>query len=198
MTQARLLLLALGVFCLLAGGGRACAADAAAAKALAQGCGACHGEDGVSPTPLVPSLAGEPDDFIQWQLVFFRGGGRKSEIMGPIAEALSNEDIRNLGAYYAALPPPKPEPAAAPDVLAESGAKLALRLRCTSCHGDDDAGVGPAARLAAQREDVLLKALHDFKTGARVGVGVGAMADVVYGLSDDDMRALAHFMATQP
>src|SRR5271154_1402739 len=123
MAHARFLLFGLGAIALLIGCGRAAAADTAADKALAEGCAGCHGADGVSQTPLTPSLAGEPDEFVQWQLVYFRSGDRKSEAMGAIAEALSNEDIRNLGAFYASLPPPKP--AAAPDPLAENGEKLA-------------------------------------------------------------------------
>jgi cytochrome c553 len=177
-------------------GGPASAADVSAGKALAGGCAACHGADGVSQTPLTPSLAGEPDEFVQWQLVYFRSGVRKSEVMGPIAEALSNEDIRNLGAYYASLPPPKP--AAAPDALAESGEKLAMQHRCKSCHSDDYNGFRAAARLSSQREDVLVQALRDFKSGKRVGSGVASMADVTYELSDADMVALSHYMATRP
>lgn len=175
----------------------ASAADVAAGKATAEGCAGCHGADGISQTAETPSLAGEPDDFIQWQLVYFRRGVRKNEVMEPIAQALTNEEIRNLGAYYASLPPPKPEPALASEDLAQAGVKLAAQHRCKSCHGDDYAGVGPAARLAGQREDVLLKALRDFKSGTRVGSGVASMADVTFDLSDSDMRALAHFMATQ-
>jgi len=177
---------------------RGLAADVAAGKALAEACAGCHGADGVSRTPLTPSLAGQPDEYVQWQLVYFRSGSRKSEVMQPIAEALKNEDIRNLGAYYASLAPPKPETATKPDPLAEDGAKLAKRSRCSACHGDNYVGHRAAARLASQREDVLLKGLRDFKTGARVGSGIASMADVVYGLDDDDMKALAHFMATQP
>jgi cytochrome c553 len=118
--------------------------------------------------------------------------------MGPIAEALSNEDIRNLGAYYASLPPPKPEPAEASDELAQFGQKVAALHRCKSCHSEDFTGFRAAARLAAQREDVMLKALHDFKAGQRVSSGVASMADVTYALNEDDMRALARFMATRP
>jgi cytochrome c553 len=188
----------LWLFALLLGLQAVLAADAAAGKELAQGCAGCHGEDGVSKTELTPSLAGEPDDFIQWQLVYFRQGARKNELMESVAKSLSNEDIRNLGAYYASLPPPRPPTASAPDALAQTGAQLAAQHRCTSCHGDDYAGVGPAARLAGQREDVLLKALRDFKSGARVGSGVASMADVTFDLSDSDMQALAHFMATRP
>jgi cytochrome c553 len=192
------LLLALAPPVILAECGPASAGDAAAGKTLAEGCSGCHGADGISQTPLTPSLAGEPDDFIQWQLVYYRGGSRKSEAMGPIAEALSNEEIRNLGAYYASLPPPKAQPASASDAVAQQGEKLAAQHHCKSCHGDDYAGVGPAARLAGQREDVLFQALRDFKSGARIGSGVASMADATYGLSDDDMRALAHYMATRP
>jgi cytochrome c553 len=171
-------------------------ADAVSGKELAEGCAGCHGSGGVSETPFTPSLAGQPDYYTQWQLVFFRSGARKGEVMGPIAEALSNEDIRNLGVYYSSLPAALPPAAPSPDGLAQ-GAKLAAEHRCRSCHGDDFAGSGPAARLAGQREDVLLKALHDYKSGLRVAPGVASMADVVYDLSDADMRALAHYMAVQ-
>jgi cytochrome c553 len=197
MAHARTLLLAFGLLAFLAGCGNASAADVAAGRALTEGCAPCHGSDGVSHTAFTPSLAGEPDDFTQWQLVFFRSGRRTSEVMEPIAQALSNEDIRNLGAYYASLPPPKPAPAAASDTLAQHGAKLAAEHRCNACHGEGFVGAGPAARLAGQREDVLFKGLRDFKSGARMAAGLASMADVVYDLSDDNMRALAHFMATR-
>jgi cytochrome c553 len=196
MTTRRIVLVVLSAAVLIAGRGIAPAADAAAGKALAEGCAGCHGADGVSQMPLTPSLAGEPDEFVQWQLVYFRSGARKSEVMGPIAEALSNEDIRNLGAFYATLAPPKP--AAAPDALAQKGEKLAIQHRCQSCHSDDYNGFRAAARLSGQREDVLVQALHDFKTGKRVGSGVASMAEVTYELSDADMVALSHYMAIRP
>jgi len=188
--------LTLAAVALLACYGRASAADVAAGKALAEGCAGCHGADGVSVTELTPSLAGQSDEFAQWQLVFFRSGVRKSEIMGPIAQALSNEDIRNLGAYYASLPPPKP--AAPMDALARQGEKVALQHRCKSCHSDDYNGFRAAARLSSQRDDVLLKALRDYKSGARMGSGVASMADVTFELTDDDLRALARYMASRP
>ena len=186
---------ALAVFALLAAAAPASAADIAAGKALAEGCAGCHGADGVSQTPLTPSLAGEPDDFTQWQLVYFRSGVRKSDAMGPIAQALSNQDIRDLGAYYASLSPP--QPATAPDALAQKGEQITLQHRCRSCHGDDYNGFRAAARLSGQREDVMVKALHDFKSGKRVGSGVASMADVTYELNDADMEALSHYMATR-
>ena len=121
----------------LFGLGPVSAADVAAGKATAESCAGCHGPDGISQTADTPSLAGQPDDYIQWQLVYFRRGARKNELMELIAQSLTNEEIRNLGAYYASLLPPKPEPAAASDALAQTGAKLAAQRRCASCHGDD-------------------------------------------------------------
>ena len=180
---------------LIAASGDAPAADVSAGRALSEGCAACHGADGVSQTELTPSLAGQPDEFVQWQLVYFRSGVRKSDAMGPIAEALSNQDIRDLGAYYASLAPP--QPATAPDALAQKGEQIALQHRCRSCHSDDYNGFRAAARLSSQREDVMVRALHDFKAGKRVGSGVASMADVTYELNDFDMEALSHYMATR-
>ena len=65
----------------------AVAADAGAGKVKAEGCVGCHGENGVSEIESTPSLAGQPDAFIQWQLVFFRSGARKNEVMSPIARS---------------------------------------------------------------------------------------------------------------
>jgi cytochrome c553 len=157
-------------------------------------CTACHGDAGISKTENTPSLAGQPDQFIQWQLVFFRGGSRKNELMQPIAEQVSNEDVRSLGAYYAALTPPKSPSDDNPD-LSKKGAQAAVGRRCASCHTDSFAGTKAVARLAGQREEYLLKALHDYKSGARVGGGQAAMADVAYPLSEEEITALAHYLA---
>src|SRR5882757_2059308 len=83
------------------------AADIAAGKEKAEMCVGCHGDNGISQTENIPSLAGQLDQFIQWQLVYFRAGSRKNEQMQPIVEQLNNDDIRNLGAYFAQLTPPK-------------------------------------------------------------------------------------------
>src|ERR1700680_935722 len=71
------------------------AADVAAGKEKAEPCVGCHGEGGISQTDNIPSLAGQPDQFIQWQLVFFRSGTRKSGEMQPIVEQITKEDIRD-------------------------------------------------------------------------------------------------------
>jgi cytochrome c553 len=143
-----------------------------------------------------PSLAGQPDANVQWQLVYFRSGVRKNPIMAGIATGITDEDVRNLGAYYASLAPPSPGPSSDSAEVKQAGAALTTRSRCSSCHGDDFGGKQLAARLASQREDYLLKALRDFKSGTRTGGGVAAMPDAVYPLTDDDLKALAHYLAS--
>src|SRR5262245_32974624 len=170
------------------------AADVAAGKEKAEICVGCHGENGISQMENMPSLAGQLDQFIQWQLVYFRAGARKNEQMQPIVEQLSNEDIRNLGAYFASLPPPKPAEDKNPD-LSNKGKQAAVGGRCAACHTDTYAGAKAAARVAGQREDYLAKALRDYKSGVRSGGGQAAMADVAYSLSEEDIEALAHYLA---
>jgi cytochrome c553 len=185
----------IGIVAAIAFGSPAHAADIAAGKAKAELCVGCHGESGISQMENIPSLAAQPDLFIQWQLVYFRAGTRKNEQMQPIVEQLTNEDIRNLGAYYASLEPPKaPKPDDDPD-LSKKGAQAAVGRRCASCHTDSYAGTKAVARVAGQREEYLVKALRDYKTGIRSGGAMAAMADVAYPLSEEEIDALAHYLA---
>lgn len=90
---------------------------------------------------------------MQWQLIYFRSGARKSKVMQP-------------------LKPPKPAPTGPNDAVAQNGKMIAKQQRCSLCHYEKFEDYRCSARLASQREDVLLNALHDFKSGARVGSGV--------------------------
>jgi cytochrome c553 len=193
----RLLTFVFGLCALIACPGGV-AADAGAGKSKAEACVACHGENGISQTENAPSLAAEPDQFLQWQLVFFRSGARKNEVMEPIAEQLSNEDVRDLAAYFSSLKPLGSSVAGAPDErpeLTEAGKKAAAAGRCASCHGDSFAGSKAVPRVAGQREEYIAKALHDYKSGHRVGGGVAAMAEVAYPLTEDEISALAHYLS---
>jgi len=176
--------------------------DAGKARAEAAGCFACHGVDGVATADglatdkNIPNLAGQPDLYLQFQLVFFRKGVRKNEVMNTMAQQLSDDDLRNVSAYFASLPAPNaPAP---PDTAPEDtklGAKVVQGIRCTNCHGDHLEGVDNIPRIAGQREDYLYKALRDFKSGARTSTGAAGMAEVVYPLGDTEMKALAHYLS---
>src|SRR5271169_2548812 len=157
----------------------ASAADLAAGKEKAELCTGCHGESGISQMENTPSLAGQPDLLVQWQ---------------PVVEQLNNDDIRNLGAYFASLAPPK-APADDNPGLSQKGAQAAAGRRCALCHTDTFAGTKAVARIADQREEYLLKALHDYKSGVRSGGGMAAMAEAVYPLSEEEITALAHYLA---
>jgi len=84
-------------------GGAAAAAgaqDAAAGRAKAQACTVCHGALGLSVTPDAPNLAGQPAIYVAAQLRAYRSGARKHEVMAVMAKPLSDDDIRNLAAWF--------------------------------------------------------------------------------------------------
>jgi cytochrome c553 len=116
--------------------------------------------------------------------------------MVPIARELSDAEIRALGAHFASLPSANPPTDADPaPALTTAGAKLVDAGRCASCHLPSFAGQGEMPRLAGQREDVLAKALTDYKTGARRGRGNAAMPEVSFALGEQDIKAIAHFLS---
>ncbi|MEO7013833.1 MAG: cytochrome c [Dokdonella sp.] len=75
-----------------------------AAKVLAQTCQACHGADGNSTAVIYPRLAGQYPDYLARALEEYRSGDRNNPIMAVYAEKLSDQDIRNLAAYFSAMP----------------------------------------------------------------------------------------------
>ncbi|MGH8713171.1 MAG: c-type cytochrome, partial [Casimicrobiaceae bacterium] len=159
-------------------------------------CIACHSAAAAPPGMVVPVLEGQPDQFLQWQLVYFRSETRKDLVMTPIAETLTDVDIRNIGAYLASLQAPAiPATKDAQPELTAAGERLAKTNRCEICHQAGYSGRDAVARIGGQREAYLLKALRDFKSGARRGGGVAAMPDAVYPLHDADLQALAHFLS---
>ena len=84
-------------------GGLAQAADVEAGKAKSAACAACHGGEGISPTPIWPNLAGQKEQYLAAQMTAFRDGTRQNAQMAPVVTNLSDEDIANLVAYYASL-----------------------------------------------------------------------------------------------
>ena len=157
-------------------------------------CLACHGEKGISETPEVPSLAGMPADFTLIQLFLFRQGTRKIEIMNDLAKDMTDDDLRKFSVYFAKLAPPQAagDPAD-PAVVARARAIIAKNF-CASCHNPDFSGREQMPRLAAQREDYLLKALRDYKAGQRPGYDA-TMDEVVRPLTDADIVDLSHYLA---
>jgi cytochrome c553 len=78
-------------------------ADAALGREKAAACAVCHGPQGLSVTPDAPHLAGQPELYLATQLRAYRSGKRQHEVMAVIAKPLSDDDIRALAAWYAAI-----------------------------------------------------------------------------------------------
>jgi cytochrome c553 len=158
-------------------------------------CGTCHGEKGNSKMENTPSLAGQPELFITNQLILMREGVRKSEIMAPFVKGLKDDVIVALAAHYAKLKPEPESGVSVDEALAKRGSELAVGLRCASCHRADYAGEQQMPRLAHQRIDYLILSLTDYREGRRSGIDT-SMNGVMVGVSDQDIRALAHYLAS--
>src|SRR5215467_201268 len=157
-------------------------------------CGVCHGEDGNSRMPNIPSLAGQPEFFIINQLFLMREGVRKVEAMAALVKDLKDDDLQALAKHYAAQPA-KPSGEAIDAALVQRGGELATTRRCVSCHQASFAGADQIPRIAKQRVDYLIAALKALRTG-RPGSDT-LMSAAVAGLGDADLAALAHYAASR-
>ena len=164
-------------------------------------CAACHGADGNSPIPANPSLAGQHSSYIYKQLTDYKAGRRKNPVMNGIVANLSDDDMRNLAAYFAAQ---KPKPGAAKDrALVLAGQRLYRGGQsdtgvpaCSGCHSPDGAGV-PAQypRVAGQHLDYTLAQLQSFRSGERDNDPNAMMRTIAGRLTDKDMAAVANYIS---
>ena len=160
----------------------------------AQVCGACHGADGNSPSSTVPSLAGQPRQFIVTALYMYREGRRKNALMSPFAEKLSNADFNDLAAYYSSLKMAPPVRTTTPEKAAQ-GKAISEKNNCVACHTASLVGQQQMPRLAGQHYDYLLDQLKQFKASTR-GDMDGTMTSAAQALSPADIEILAEYMST--
>ena len=80
------------------------AGDAVRGEAKAKPCQACHGPDGNGTAPIFPRLAGQYTDYLAQALMAYKSGARKNPIMVGMAAPLSEDDVRDLAAYFSGLP----------------------------------------------------------------------------------------------
>ena len=167
--------------------------DAAAGAQLASArCVSCH----ASPETIhsiVPLLEGQPKAYFisQWQA--FRDLKRTAPVMVNLAAELSEQDVNDLAAHYAALLPPR----AAPLSGSAAGRALADRLRCTDCHGPALQGtIAGAARLAGQKAGYTAWSLQLMRSGTR-SHGTAEKADpLLADLSNAEIESLAAHLAS--
>jgi cytochrome c553 len=157
-------------------------------------CKPCHGVDGNSPTPTIPSLAGQPRQFITMALYMFREGRRNNPLMAPVSAALSNTDLNDLAAYFSAQKMALPTRQADADVVAK-GRAITTANNCVACHTPTLVGQQHIPRLAGQHQAYLLEQLKAFKAGTRVEFD-GTMTSAAQGLVLEDLELLSDYLAT--
>lgn len=171
------------------------AGDIAAGKVKAQACIACHGANGIATAAGVPHLAAQPPLSTFYQLVQFREQNRKGGAMEVFALKLSNEDMRDLGAYFGSLPGP---PAIAGDpAKIEIGRRISQQNYCQSCHGAELQGQKHVARLAGQASHYFVTQLRNLRSATRIDMD-GNMGSAARNLTDADIDALAAFASSMP
>ena len=160
----------------------------------AQTCAACHGPGGRSADPAVPSLAGQPKQFIATQLVMFREGNRKNPVMSPFAAGLTNAELNLLAGYFSFQKPAPPARTVSAEVAA-SGRSIADKLNCTVCHGPALLGQQHIPRLAGQQAEYLRVQLQGFKASTRFDMD-GQMTSAAQALTAGDIDILADYLAS--
>lgn len=169
------------------------AADPVEGEKKAASCRSCHGADGNSSFENIPSLAAQPATYIGMQIFLYRENQRKIPEMNAAVAHLTDADIADIAAYFERQNPSHP-PGDADSKRMARGQALARQHHCDSCHLPDFAGQNQMPRLAGQREDYLLKAMHDYKSGARPGFD-GMMIAVLHPVDEQSIRELAYYLA---
>lgn len=190
----------------------ALAGDVAAGKDKAVTCSACHGADGNSAAPNFPKLAGQGERYLLKQMKDIRDGERPVPTMAGQVDNMSDEDLSDIAAFYAAQTQTggQTDPKwveLGSEVYRGGDAKRGVAA-CIACHGPRGDGNAPAGfpALAGQHADYIALQLRKFRSGAentleqdpnaRVNDGdTRIMRDIAAGMSDNQIDAVSSFIA---
>lgn len=164
-----------------------------------QVCAACHTADGSRGSPANPILQGQHAEYLAKQLTEFKSGKRKNAIMSGMAAPLSDEDIRNVAAFYASKTA-KPGAAKNKDTIAlgekiyRGGIAERNVPACAACHGPTGAGI-PAQypRLGGQHGDYVEAQMTAFRGGARTNGPM--MVAIAAKMNDKEIKAVSDYVA---
>ena len=188
--------------------------DAKAGQTKAGACAACHGLDGNSSDAQYPKLAGQHERFIWRQLKLYKSGERENPIMQAMAASLSEQDMRDIGAYFATQ---KVLPGVADDTLIATGPHAGKKFyqvgerifragnasagvpACLACHGPSGRGnPGPSyPSLDGQHFTYTVARLQFFRSGGVWGKDANAntvMSAIARNLSDEEIQGLATYV----
>lgn len=176
--------------------------DIKAGEAASKTCAGCHGMHGNSMVPTFPSLAGQPAKYLAEQLHAFRDGKRVNAIMSMQAKNLTDAQIADLAAYYAAQKRTVKQPADKDSIkgahLYRFGRGTAGIAACAACHGAEGHGNQPAGfpQLRGLNSTYVTESLKGYRDGKRATDRDQIMRHIAGKLSDDDIAALAQHIAT--
>ena len=176
--------------------------NATAGQAKAAACGACHGMDGNSTDPQYPKLAGQSEQYIVRQLENFKSGRRQNPIMQGMATPLSEQDMHDIGAYFASQ---TVLPGVADQALVERGQQLFREgdvkrgiPACMACHSIDGRGNPGAAfpQLEGQHAQYVESVLKAWHNGDAWGKDAHSqiMPTIAQKLDTNDILAVASYI----
>ena len=168
-------------------------------------CSVCHGRGGTTSSELFPHLAAEPAPYLIAQLKAFRDKSRSDQnaqrFMWGIASRLSDEDIQQLAAFYESWPA-VPGGKISDQSKYELGKNIFINGHpskgvppCKVCHGEKGEGNEATPRLGGQNEAYLKRQLKVFYGNERPAAT--AMHEIVKGLTESDVEAIAHYLQAQ-
>lgn len=182
--------------------GAQAAGDVEAGKAASATCAACHGVAGNSAAPMFPSLAGQSAAYLAEQLHAFRDGNRVNPIMSPQAKSLTDQQIADLAAFYAAQTRTVAAPAKEDSIpgahLWKFGGHSNSIAACAACHGAQGQGNQPAGfpALRGLTPQYVIESLMAYRNDQRKTEHAAIMVSIAKKLSDDDMKDVAQHIAT--
>jgi cytochrome c553 len=174
------------------------AADVAEGKRLADAsCSGCHGQNGISTSPGVPSLAGQRPAYLYIELKAYQTGARGAGPMTDTVKFLSNNALIAAAAYFASLEPDQPSAAGgtgAPAVDPVQAGKTAAAA-CAGCHGETGISRTPGIpSLVALDQQYLVAAMKAYQSGQRKNDTMKAM---LASTSEASLNAIALYYALQ-
>ena len=175
--------------------------NADAGKELAITCLACHGETGNSLVPDFPNVAGQHEKYLLKQLREIRDGDRPSPTMVGLLDNMSDQDLADIAAFYAAQPgnygAARAELVELGENIYRGGIPRKNVAACIACHAPDGSGNGPAAfpSLAGQWPEYTVSQLRAFQSGERINDGdAGMMRDIARDMNPQEMEAVASYI----
>lgn len=155
-------------------------------------CFSCHGENGAAPKPMTPILAGQEFYYLYVQLRDFAAGRRQHEVMSPIAQALTKEEMQAMAKFLSEQTWPRNDYKSDP-ALAKAGRMALSAGECAVCHLGEYKGNSRVPRTAGQNVGYLEKTMRDFKTKTRNNAP--SMGSLMKSYSDEDIAAMAEYLA---